>query len=103
MSTSRYLGKNIIHLRAGDGLCNVRYKVKEKPIYFSITKQQQLARSVKCRRGDMSFTADISKSVRREVYGLKNVPKVRCRYGIRMSPMDQKQFESQNLPTCMLQ
>ena len=23
----------------------------------------------------MSFTADISKSVRREVYGLKNVPK----------------------------
>ena len=73
---SRYLGKNIIHLRAGDGLCNVRYKVKEKPIYFSITKQQQqLARSVKFRRGDMSFTADISKSVRREVYGLKNVPK----------------------------
>ena len=51
----------------------------------------------------MSFTADISKSVRREVYGLKNVPKVRCRYGIRMLPMDQKQFESQNLPTCMLQ
>ena len=87
---SRYLGKNIIHLGAGDGLCNVRYKVKEKPIYFSITKQQQLARSVKCRRGDMSFTADISKSVRREVYGLKNVPKVRCRYGIRMSPHGSK-------------